>query len=163
MKAKTPKHLEAKISAPAYRRFEDWERRLAEFLEQSRLRPFAWGKHDCCLFASEAIRVQTGIDIAEIKHFRGNYSDEHAGYKLLFSTTKTRSLRLAIGRLMAEFDFPLLPNPLLAQRGDLVLIKDHRGRYVVGIVDLDGRWVACLTPKGLTRVPLERALIAWKV
>jgi len=155
-------------------RFETWEQDLAEFLEASANRPFAWGSHDCCLFVSEAIRIMTGTDIAEIKHWRGNYHDETGAYFMFFKAMRTakhrkgRQVRIgdfrqALTWLAEEFGFPVWSHPALAQRGDAVLARDHEGREALGIVDLDGRWVVCLGQQGLIRLPVDRILVAWKV
>ena len=144
-------------------RFESWEQDLAEFLEAAANRPFAWGSHDCCLFVSEAIRIMTGTDIAEVKHWRGNYSDETGAYFTILKGMHTRSFRTALERLAEEFGFPVWSHPALAQRGDVALVRDENEREAPGIVDLDGRRVACLTQEGLTRFPVDRILIAWKV
>jgi len=144
-------------------RFETWEQDLAEFLEAAANRPFAWGSHDCCLFVSEAIRIMTGTDIAEIKHWRGNYHDETGAYFTLFKSMRTRKFRTALDRLAQEFGFSVWSHPALAQRGDAVLARDHEGREALGIVDLDGRWVVCLGQQGLIRLPAERILVAWKI
>jgi hypothetical protein len=144
-------------------RFETWEQDLAEFLESAANRPFAWGSHDCCLFVSEAIRIMTGTDIAEIKHWRGNYHDETGAYFTILKGMRTRSFRIAVERLAREFGFPVWNNPALAQRGDVALARDHEGREALGIVDVDGRWVACLGLEGLIRLPVDRILIAWKI
>lgn len=151
-------------------RFETWEQDLAEFLETAANRPFAWGAHDCCLFVSEAIRIMTGTDIAEIEHLRGNYHDERGAYRVLSRAVfgKGRQIRVghfreAMERLAEEFGFPPWSHPALAQRGDVALVEDILGRIAPGIVDLTGRWVACLGPEGLLRLPLDRILIAWKI
>jgi len=157
-------------------RFETWEQDLAEFLEASANRPFAWGSHDCCLFVSEAIRIMTGTDIAEIKHWRGNYHDETGAYFTLFKSMRTRKFRTALERLAEEFGLVPWSHAALAQRGDVALVQDGAAvaaiaadfgppvlKEALGIVDLSGRWVACLGPEGLTRLPVDRILIAWKV
>ncbi len=50
-------------------RHADWPARLAAYIEAHRSAPFAWGVHDCVLFASGAIAAITGTDPAA--SFRG--------------------------------------------------------------------------------------------
>jgi len=144
-------------------RFETWEQDLAAFLEEAAHNPFAWGSWDCCLFVSEAIRVMTGIDIAEIKHLRGNYHTRIGAYALLGKVAGAASFGTALAHLAAEFGFPGWSHPALAQRGDAVLLQDLQGTEALGIIDLDGRWVACLGEHGLTRYPVDKILLAWKI
>ncbi len=49
---------------PSPRRRPDWPARLRTIIEAARERPFSWGQHDCCLFASDAIEAMTGVDPA---------------------------------------------------------------------------------------------------
>ena len=157
----------AAVTPSRISRFETWEQDLAEFLEAAANRPFAWGSHDCCLFVSEAIRIMTGTDIAEIKHWRGNYHDETGAYFTLFKSMRTRKFRTALERLAEEFGLIPWSHAALAQRGDVALVLDEApecpGHEALGIVDLDGRWVACLGQEGLVRLPVDRILVAWKV
>jgi len=37
-------------------RYEDWEQRLAEYVELKRNEPFKWGANDCALFALGALK-----------------------------------------------------------------------------------------------------------
>ncbi len=43
----------------------NWEIRLAEYVEQARYVPFEWGKHDCITFANNALKCQTGHGFAD--------------------------------------------------------------------------------------------------
>lgn len=77
------------------KRFQDWEDRLRTYLDRVEWEPFAWGSHDCALFAADCVRVQTGIDPAA--DFRGRYDDargaalalrEHGAGTLLKTVTQ---------------------------------------------------------------------------
>jgi hypothetical protein len=41
-------------------RLQGWEKRLFAFLEDTSKRTFEYGKHDCALFACDAIETLTG-------------------------------------------------------------------------------------------------------
>ena len=144
-------------------RFETWEQDLAAFLQEAAHKPFAWGAWDCCLFVSEAIRIMMGTDIAEVKHFRGNYHTRIGAYALLGKLAPGRNFRDAIDRLAEDFGLPLWKHPALAQRGDAVLVRDDQGTEALGIVDLDGCRAVALSEKGLVRLPADRILLAWKI
>jgi len=45
-------------------RTEKWPEYLDIYIEKKRVEPFAWGKNDCCLFASDWVLLATGIDPA---------------------------------------------------------------------------------------------------
>jgi hypothetical protein len=69
-------------------RLPDWETRLAAFLEPLRLRAFAWGKHDCCIFTAGAVEAMTGVDA--MAEFRGRYSTQ-IGAKRARRSTRSSS------------------------------------------------------------------------
>lgn len=93
-------------------RLPDWEARLAAYLEPLRLRPFAWGRHDCCTFSGGAVAAMTGVD--PMAEFRGRYSTPRGSVRAL--------RRIGAGTLAATLDakFESVPAPL-AQRGDIVM------------------------------------------
>jgi hypothetical protein len=53
-------------------RRDNWPNLLAQFIEQRREQPFAWGVNDCCIFAADWVEVCTGEDYA--KTWRNRYS-----------------------------------------------------------------------------------------
>lgn len=97
------------MSAP---RLPDWEARLAAYLEPLRLRPFAWGAHDCCLFCAGAVEAMTGAD--PMPEFRGRYSTVIGAERAL--------RRYGAGTLDATLDgkFQTIAASL-ARRGDIVM------------------------------------------
>jgi hypothetical protein len=46
-------------------RCEDWPERLDRLLTAGAVRPFEWGKWDCCLFVADALLAIIGRDLAE--------------------------------------------------------------------------------------------------
>jgi len=146
------------------RRVADWTARLHAVIEAASVRPFAWGAHDCCVFAADCVRAITGSDpMAEL---RGAYDDARGAARLLAE----RDLR---GRLLDALGYPI---PVaLAQRGDVVIVT-HLRIVREGVVLLDetaeGREAAgiCLGEKsafaaesGLAMLPTLACAAAWRV
>ncbi|HIF9075767.1 TPA: DUF6950 family protein [Photobacterium damselae] len=48
--------------------------KIADYIKENADTPFKWGEFDCCIFISEAIFLQTGLDLYE--PYRGKYSTE---------------------------------------------------------------------------------------
>ncbi|MFB9772112.1 DUF6950 family protein [Sphingomonas yabuuchiae] len=93
-------------------RLPDWEARLAAYLESHRLRPFAWGDHDCCLFCAGAVESMTGVD--PMPEFRGRYSTAIGAERAL--------RRYGGGTLDATLDDKFTPvTASLARRGDIIM------------------------------------------
>jgi hypothetical protein len=110
--------------------------------------PFAWGGHDCCLFASDAVQALTGHDPAA--DLRG-YRTEREALRIIQAQGGLR----AIAQARAGAEVPVLA----AQVGD------------VGLLPLDGRdtlavcggahWLAP-GALGLAALPLDAAVAAWR-
>jgi hypothetical protein len=58
---------------PDLHRYNDWEDRLRTYLDRVRDDTFAWGTHDCALFAASCINAMCGVDPAAA--FRATYTD----------------------------------------------------------------------------------------
>lgn len=135
------------------RRKQRWPSILAEQIEAARDKPFAWGSHDCALWAADVVRAMTGEDIAAA--YRGAYDDERSAREAM--------LRIDGGGLRAIGNRafgPALNNVAMAQRGDVALV-DVDGREAAGIVA--GPRVAVPGPDGLQFAPLDSIVAAWAV
>lgn len=133
------------------RRYPDWPERLAMAIEAARERPFAWGFHDCCLFAADVVRELTGEDLAA--PFRGRYASRREAVALLG----------ARGGLEAVLDAvlgPRRPTARLAHRGDVVLAQTDEGP-AVGICC--GYRAAFAGPHGLTFLKPAAWSASWRV
>ena len=127
----------------------DWETRLTAQVTQAHSRPFAWGSHDCCLWAADCVQAQTGIDHAA--DVRGTYATARESVAVLDGMGGLEGVGERLGKSIP---------PLMATHGD------------IGIVEIDGRdmlalcngdhWLVCAT-HGLVTVSLEMASCAWKV
>ncbi len=98
-------------------RVDGWETRLDEFINSKSNKRFGWGEHDCALFACDAIKEITSIDIAY--WFRGKYRNKFTAYELL-KEFGGGGLLETFEKLSKEFDMPEIDMPF-AGRGDLVM------------------------------------------
>jgi len=121
---------------------------------------FAWGSNDCALFAADAVEAITGIDIAE--DFRGKYSTEEEAFDLIKSLVGGTTVADAASYCAAKHDLVEYEYPMMAKRGDLVVVEDA-GRLIAGVIHLNGRDVIVVGEGGLKRVPLTAIKRAWSI
>ena len=125
---------------------------LAKFLAENQHRPFCWGSWDCCLFAADAVQVQTGIDYAA--DYRGSYRTELGAARLL-KRHGHDSIRDAITAQLGE------PLPAtLCHRGDVVLVE-HNGVEAAGII-YAGK-VMVLGDDGIEAHAMSYANVGWRI
>lgn len=138
-------------------RHPDWPARLAAFVEGRRKAPFSWGGggggQDCALFAADAVLAITGEDPAAA--FRGRYSSETGSRRALLRFGAGDLEGTATGILGAP-----LASPLLAQRGDVVLMDRPTGP-ALGVCL--GEVSALADRAGLAFLPTAEARVAWRV
>ncbi len=137
---------------PGTRRRDDWPERLSELVEARRYESFAWGAHDCALFAADAVALVTGSDPA--KPWRGRYLTETEAEALIAGDLGELAAGAlgAIGAVACE--------PVFAQRGDVALVQVGNMRCL-GVVL--GDHVAVPGPDALAFVPRRSALRAWAI
>ncbi len=128
-------------------RLKDWRPRLVGYLEEVRSRPFAYGQHDCALFAAGAVEAMTGEDLAT--DFRGQYASLKDGLKLVRGDHQ---------KVLHEH-FTAIPQAF-AGVGDIALIGEV-GFPALGI--FDGETILVLREDGLGRMPRAAATQAWRV
>lgn len=143
-------------------RMSDWPMILAALIEAER-RPFAWGRHDCCTFAADCVLAITGRD--PLADLRGQWRTRTQALALL---KRLGGLQQAVTDRLG----PPLPNALLAQRGDIVLIAapdEARPGFDQALALCTGQLLLGPAARGLGRVHLARpsggtpALAAWRV
>ena len=139
------------------KRYPDWPRRLYAHLQTSAQLPFAWGVHDCALFACAGVAALTGIDPAA--GLRGTYTSRFGATSVVLR--EAGGFENLVERLAARHDMKEVP-PKRAQRGDLVLFDSQDGP-ALGQVHLDGVHVFSAAPDGLALVPLALCRRAWRV
>jgi hypothetical protein len=149
-------------------RLPDWQRRLANTISTAHHVPFAWGTWDCALAACRLIHAVTGVDPAE--SYRGKYADEAGAIAILGAS----DLGTFAASVAASYGMEEVP-PLLARRGDLVLVNNAPPprataensapvpTSALGIVGLDPRFAHCAAEHGMKRIALHRWLRAWRV
>lgn len=132
-------------------RRDDWEARLIDYLAATADEPYAYGRHDCALFAAGAVLAMTDFDPAAA--FRGRYSTAVGSARAL--------RRYGAGTLEATIATMFPDRPIgFARRGDLVLHES-----AVGVcVGADAVFVGQEGERaGLVRVARRAWLRAWGV
>lgn len=166
-------------------RLAGWPSRLAAFLDVARRRVLDWGTFDCCLMAADAIRVQTGVDVAA--SFRATKSGRRRYTTAKGAVTALRRylnrdpvtgqygdwqgrpmgdlIEALAERIADQHGFAEVP-VLMAQRGDVVLVDagaDADGQAGRALGVCIGARVAVLGLDGFGYVPLRGCLRAWRV
>lgn len=144
-------------------RVDKWDSvALNDFLNQRAQEPFEWGVNDCALFAADGIKAITGIDIAE--DFRGKYTTETGALRAIKTICNGTTVEDATEYCANKHALKEWPNPLFAQRGDLVVFENGR-RLIAGLVHLNGRDIVAVGESGLYRFRITEASIkrAWHV
>lgn len=131
-------------------RVHDWPEQLNDVIDAARKTPFEWGRHDCCLFAADAVQAITGVDHAA--DYRGAYKTARGAKRAL----RKRGFDHIEQPLDALF---LRVDCRLAGRGDLVVTEADG--LAVGIHL--GSALAFVSQDGLEFLPVNRALMAWRV
>jgi hypothetical protein len=141
------------------KRYSDWESRLLEFIMSRAFTPFAWGKHDCSLFACDAVLAMTGTDIAA--DFRGRYTTKLGAAKVIREFVPSGQLSDLAEKRGGEKGLTEV-GPRAAQRGDIVLLATDQ-ETALGIVALDGRSAYTVAEVGYQKLPIKYWSRAWRV
>lgn len=136
-------------------RIEGWEVRLAAFLETRRERKFKRGAHDCVIFACDAIKEVSGVDLAA--DYRGKYTTKKKALEIIKSMGCEDLADVAERRLGMP-----LSSVTRAKRGDLVAVK-YDGEIALGVVDMSGSQVATTGKDGIQYFSRKFWLKAWAV
>jgi len=145
----------------ALKRTVHWAtREYHHFLSTRRHRPFAWGSNDCALFCADGIHAMTGVDIAAA--FRGKYSDEESAMTSIHEVAGGHTIADAAAWCAEQHGLAECVHPLMAQRGDLVIVYAAQG-LLSGLVDLNGRHVLLPGQRGLVRLPISLVTRSWHV
>jgi len=117
---------------------------LSTYLAQCEGRPYAYGEHDCALFAAGAVLAMTGEDPAG--PFRGRYCSRWSGDELL-AAHGSDTLEAAIDGLFPQVAIGF------AKRGDLAWHEGSvgvvAGRFALFVgEDMDGTARLIRVPRG---------------
>lgn len=129
-------------------KLSNWTIKLVQTIEAAKQRPFSWGKFDCCVFAAECVKAQTGVD--HLSEFRGRYSTKLGAHRLLKSH----------GGIEAILDkkFKRVKCDTQISRGDLVLFNSPDG-VTLGVM-FNAVWAP--TNNGVAAVNCE-ILASWSI
>lgn len=130
-----------------------WDVQLATYVRDGMSLSFAWGRHDCCLWAAGWVDLATGTKIH--RAFAGRYDDLKGALRLVREAGGLASLTS-----LALAGTPIM-EPLKAIRGDIAIVPGAYQIDAVGIIL--GRQVAVLTPDGLEGVPVSQVITAWAI
>ena len=140
-------------------RLPNWPSLLEAFLSTNQHRKFAYGSWDCCLMCCEALYDITGVDVGE--PFRGRYTSRAGAFRFAVEHSGRKSIEGHVENVANQLGLrPIGVGE--AQRGDVVLIGRGRDRSL-GIVALNGQDAVITSDHGLWRIPLTRAVRAWRV
>jgi hypothetical protein len=119
---------------------------LGAFLEQAGRKPFAWGGHDCLLFAADWCRIVAGCDPADA--YRGRYATRLGAERIL--RREGGMLALAERTMtMLEVD-----GPALAGDVGVVIAPTTDGRFThVGAIFNGRLWTVLKVHAGLVAAP----------
>lgn len=131
-------------------RFPDWQLKFAACVDKHRSIPFAWGTHDCVLWASNVILAMTGIDPA--KAYRGKYNSALTAAKIIGTTGLGAMASQALGKTPVDVK--------MANVGDLLLVKQD-GQELLAICN--GDTVLAPGKNGLITLPISLAVQAWRI
>lgn len=98
-------------------RLEEWQEPFFAYIDASRTAAFAWGVHDCCLFAAGAVDVLTGSTLAA--QLRLCYTDEASALAYIASFG---SLEAAVSSWLGPSRAPNFAGP-----GDIVIANLELG------------------------------------
>lgn len=130
-------------------KIENWEIKLIDYIEATKLKKFKWGVNDCCSFVAGAVKAMTGVDF--YKDYKGKYNDEETAMKALYDVSGYKTIA---GMLNNKFEAKQIN---LAQRGDIVM-NDQRA---IGICL--GSTSAFLTKDGLIFIATHQCIKCWGV
>lgn len=140
------------MANPDLTRKDGWEEILAAEIEAARGRPFSWADHNCGRWACDVLQAMTGHDLfAPFRRARTKRALYAAFRRVAGGGVEAAALR--------QFGAPL-PTPLLARRGDPVLVDTDEGP-AVGLCA--GASCVFVSERGLVTLPLSAARLAWRI
>lgn len=131
-------------------RYHDWQIRFERFVRERAALPFAWGTHDCAIFAADCVQTLTGTDVA-LPELRTHTTELQAARLLKKHGGVAGIAAAALGEPIA---------PLLANVGDVVL-TDMGGGDMLAICN--GGTCMAPGPTGLVHVGMDTARACWRV
>lgn len=118
-------------------RHADWKTRLHAYLADCASTPFAFGTHDCALFAAGAVAAMTGDDFAA--DYRSRYTTLKGGLRLLQKAGFEDHITLA------AFHLPKVHRAWVTP-GDLAVVDTPEGA-ALGVYQGEGVYVLHVTDR----------------
>lgn len=141
-------------------RLDDWDKRLNQYIEDMRHKPFSWGDNDCLALASGAIQAQTGVNL--FNDWVGTYKTQWGcllNYKRQLKRIGCVDIVEAVDQRLSRIDV------WLPSRGSIVGRSEGLGASVMsvafGVVVSDK--IAFLGYDGLVFEPVKHSDIFWCV
>lgn len=149
----------------ALKRQKYWDTRAyPAFLAARAKVPFAWGTYDCLMSAADGMLAICGAAEGSADDpalgFRGAYSDAAGAVATMQAFTGSADMLTAVTFVANRLGLVKRANPLMAQRGDVVLVEDA-GRLICALVGLSGGVAHAPGDVGLDDVSITQALHAW--
>ncbi len=138
-------------------RHPHWPRKLAGRITSARQIEFAWGTFDCAMWVCDWIRDVTEGRVDPGANYRGKYSTEAQAQAIFGSDLGSfaASVASAIGVVEVQ--------PRYARRGDIVFVDNRTPYGALGVVNLDGRFAACVSQNGVIPVHMHHWKRAWQL
>lgn len=137
-------------------RHRDWHVLLDDFFRSRAETPFAWGTHDCCLFAADGVMAMTGADPCP-RGLRGYATRRGADFRL----ARYGGVAGVAAHVCAHAGFRAVA-PLKAGPGDPAVVTVD-GVVHLGLVEHRGLFVRVAADTGMAEAPLAAAIQAWRV
>ncbi len=130
-------------------RVPDWPRQLDAVVNDARVRPFNWRRHNCATFAADCVEAMTGVSLHE-RFADCLTSVRRAVLNAEFLEEHADSI------LGVERRIPVR----LAQRGDVVIVRVEPAPALAVCLGISA---AAVGPTGVSFVRMEAALCAWRI
>jgi hypothetical protein len=98
-------------------RIDNWQTELSDFIREVETKPFDFPTWNCALFAADAVKAQTGLDL--LADIRGKYSNELGASKQLQSIYNLNTVQELFKK---QLDMPL-KSIAFARVGDIVFVS----------------------------------------
>jgi hypothetical protein len=140
------------------KRKKDWVYHFARYVNSQAYKEFEYGYYDCAIFVLGAVKAMTGKDLLKDKSIKyRNLKEAVEIIKRYGDSYKEATANFAKNAGLIEIQ------PLNANKGDIVLVEDISGEYILGLVDLDGWRCLVLSSTGLNHIALDKAILAWRI
>jgi hypothetical protein len=122
---------------------------IESLLKDYKKTPFKWGEFDCCQFAAIAVKRVHGKSIK-----LPNYKTQRGAIRALKSLGGYQAALQSIG-------FKKLQSPMLAQRGDVVMVKNDCPIFPVAMALCTGLGAHTTGTIGLVEIPQNKWVEGW--